>query len=126
MRVDITTVLNDREPLLAVVYARIWDNPKDPYLVEALGLPLYPRGSKQRCKYEYLCLQEEIDFAIIDNRDLILLNKRLPMPDRMKKAHAELFHRLSTSPGREYSDMELINAVRAFQSRFALSDVRYE
>jgi hypothetical protein len=125
MRIDITTVLSDTEPLLAVVYARVWDNPTNPYQVEALGLPLYPRGSKLRCKYEYLCLEEEIDFAIIDNQDRILLNKRLPMPDRMRKAHADLFHRLSTSPGRDYSDMELISAVRTFQSRFALSDVRY-
>jgi hypothetical protein len=125
MRIDITTVLSDTEPLLAVVYARLWDNPQNPYQVEALGLPLHPRGSKQRCKYEYLCLQEEIDFAIIDNRDRILLNKRLPIPDRMKKAHDDLLNRLSTSAGREYSDMELISAVRAFQSHFALSDVRY-
>lgn len=124
-RIDITTVLSDTEPLLAVVYARVWDNPKNPYQVEALGLPLNPRGSKQRCKYEYLCLQEGIDFAIIDNRDQILLNKRLPVPDRMKKAHAELFNRLSASPGREYSEAELIGAVRAFQNRFSLSDVRY-
>jgi hypothetical protein len=126
MRIDITTVLSDTEPLLAVVYARIWDNPKDPYQVEALGVPLYPHGSKHRCKYEYLCLQEGIDFAIIDNQDRILLNKRLPMSDTMKKAHAELFSRLSTSPGREYSDEELASAVRAFQNRFSLSDVRYQ
>ena len=125
MRIDITTALSDAEPLLAVVYARIWDNPTDPYQVEALGLPLYPRGSKLRCKYEYLCLQEGIDFAIIDNQDRILLNRRLSTTNRMKKVHANLFDRLSTSPGREYSDMELISAVRAFQDRFALSDVRY-
>jgi hypothetical protein len=124
-RIDITTVLSDAEPLLAVVYARIWDNPANPYQVEALGLPLYPRGSKLRCKYEYLCLQEEIDFAIINNQDRILLNRRLSITNRMKKVHADLFDRLSTSPGREYSDMELISAVRAFQDRFALSDVRY-
>lgn len=125
-RIDITTVLSDTEPLLAVVYARIWDKPKDPYQVEALGLPLYPRGSKLRCKYEYLCLQEGIDFAIIDNHDRILLNKRFPIPDRMKKSHAELFNRFSASPGRGYSDAELIGAVRSFQSRFSPSDVRYE
>jgi hypothetical protein len=125
MRIDITTVLSDTEPLLAVVYARIWDNPTDPYQVEALGLPLYPRGSKLRCKYEYLCLQEGIDFAIIDNRDRILLNKRLPTPNRMKQVHADLFNRLSKSAGREYSDMELVSAVRTFQDHFALSDVRY-
>jgi hypothetical protein len=124
-RIDITTVLSDSEPLLAVVYARIWDNPTNPYQVEALGLPLYPHGSKLRCKYEYLCLQEDIDFAIIDSRDNILLNKRMTIPDRMKRAYAALWDRLSTSPGREYSDMELVNAVRAFQSRFSLSDVQY-
>jgi hypothetical protein len=125
MRIDITTVLSDREPLLAVVYARVWDNPTNPYQVEALGLPLYPRGSKLRCKYEYLCLQEGIDFAIIDNHDRILLNRRLSITKRMKKAHTNLLDRLSTSPGREYSDMELISAVRTFQDHFSLSDVRY-
>jgi hypothetical protein len=124
-RIDITTVLSDSEPLLAVVYARIWDNPTNPFQVEALGLPLYPHGSKQRCKYEYLCLQEDIDFAIINNRDNILLNKRLTIPDRMKSVHAVLWDRLSTLPGRDYSDMELVNTVRAFQSRFSLSDVQY-
>jgi hypothetical protein len=124
-RIDITTVLSDTEPLLAVVYARIWDNPKNPYQVEALGLPLYPRGSKLRCKYEYLCLQEGIDFVIIDNQDRILLNRRLSITNRMKKVHTNLLDRLAKSTGQEYSDMELIGAVRAFQNRFALSDVRY-
>lgn len=124
-RIDITTVLSSDDPQIAVLYARIWDNPDSPYQVEALGLPLYPRGSKLRCKYEYLCLQEDIDFAVIDNHDRILLNKRLAFPKRMRKTHEKLLKLLQSSPGREISDTELVSAVRSFQSRFSLSDVRY-
>ncbi len=124
-RIDITTVVSDTNPPLAIVYAKIWDNPKSPFQVEALGAPLYPRGHAQRCKYEYLCLQQDIDFAVMDNRDRILLNKRLPMSGRMKQANTKLLKLLQGEAGREVSDAELVSAVRAFQSRFSLNDVKY-
>jgi hypothetical protein len=124
-RIDMTTVVSDTHPLLAIVYARIWDNPQSPFRLETLGAPLYPRGFAQRCKYEYMCLQEDIDFTVIDQRNKILLNKRLPMPVRMKQAHSRLLRSLQEEAGYEISDAELVSAVRAFQSRFSPDDVRY-
>ncbi len=124
-RIDITTMLSDTRPPLAIVYAKIWDNPKSPFQVEALGAPLYPRGNAQRCKYEYLCLQQDIDFAVIDNRDHILFNKRLPMPTRMKQVNAQLLKLLQGEAGHDISDSELVSAVRAYQSRYSLDDVKY-
>ncbi|MBI4732113.1 MAG: zinc ribbon domain-containing protein, partial [Chloroflexi bacterium] len=125
VRIDITTMLSDTRPPLAIVYAKIWDNPKSPFQVEALGAPLYPRGNAQRCKYEYLCMQQDIDFAVIDNRDQILFNKRLPMPTRMKQVNAQLLKLLLGEAGREISDSELVSAVRAYQGRYSLDDVKY-
>ncbi|MEW6092980.1 MAG: hypothetical protein AB1531_03340 [Chloroflexota bacterium] len=125
VRIDITTMLSDTRPPLAIVYAKIWDNPKSPFQVEALGAPLYPRGHAQRCKYEYLCLQQEIDFAVIDNRDQILFNKRLPMPARMKQVNAQLLKLLQGEAGHEISDSELVSAVRTYQGRYSLDDVKY-
>lgn len=135
-RIDITTVVTDvRQPQLAAVYARIWDNPKDPYPVEILDFPLRQRGSPDRRKYEYLCLQDTIDFVIIDARDRLLLNKRFPIPSRMRAAHAELAKLLLDSEGTsiptDANDSENwyrnvgLPAIRAYQSRSKVSDIRY-
>ena len=124
-RIEITTVLSVTRPPLAIVYAKIWDNPSSPYQIEALGVPVYPHGHEHRCKYEYLCLQQDIDFAVIDNRNKILLNKRLPIPARMKQVNARLLKLLQGDPGREIENSEIVSAARMHQSRFSLNEVSY-
>lgn len=124
-RIDITTVISDTRPPLAIVYAKIWDNPTSPFQIEALGVPVYPHGHEHRCKYEYLCLQQDIDFAVIDNRNKILLNKRLPMPARMKKTNERLLKLLQSDPGREIANSEIVSSARLHQSHFSLKDVSY-
>ncbi len=47
------------------------------------------------------------------------------MPARMRTVHQELLKLLLSDPGREITNDELIRAVRAHQSQFALSTVRF-
>jgi hypothetical protein len=135
-RIDVTTVVSEiTNPQVVAVNARIWDDPKNPYPLEALDFPLCARGRRDRRKYEYLCLQEDIDFAIIDARDRLLLNKRLPMPPRMREVNKRLLDLLVKSDGVEIpTDKAAADhwyntvgrpAIKAHQQRLQPSDVKY-
>ncbi|MGA2721483.1 MAG: hypothetical protein ABSG79_03630 [Bryobacteraceae bacterium] len=135
-RIDITTIISEiTSPQVVAVNARIWDDPSTPYPLEALDFPLCQRGHSDRRKYQYLCLQENIDFAIIDARDRLLLNKRLTMPPRMRQVNQKLLNLLIGSDGvdipldkaagdRWYS-MVGRPAIKAHQSRLQPSDIQY-
>ena len=135
-KIDITTVISDiTNPQIVAINARIWDDPTNPYPLEALDFPLCQRGLTDRRKYEYLCLQEDIDFAIIDARDRLLLNKRLQIPPRMREVNQRLLKLLVGSDGIEipldkaggdrWYDTVGRPAIKAHQSRLQPSDVRY-
>ena len=125
-KIDITSMISPiTNPQLMAICARIWENPKVPWEIEDLDTPLWPRGDYNRRKYEFLCAQRDIDLAIIDSRDSIVMNKRLPMPNRMQQVNAELVKLLDASEGSDISTAELITAIKAHQSRVAPSDVQY-
>jgi len=125
-RLDFATVVNAAtDPQVVAVYARIWDNPRDPMRIEALGLPFHPRGDEIRLRYELLCLQEDIDFVVLGKRDEILLNRRVPLSASMRQVHQRLRALLEASDGREISKAELLRAVQKHQSQFSHNDVKY-
>jgi len=96
-----------------------------PYF-EAFDLPLGPRGSKDRLNYEFLCLQEDIDFAVIDRSDRILLNKRISIPAAMQQTNRQILKLLIQAPdGPDVSDAELHNALTEHKYRVPLSAIRY-
>ncbi len=125
-KIDITSMISPvTKPQLMAICARIWENPKVPWEIEDLDAPLWPRGDYNRRKYEYLCAQRDIDLAIIDSRDSIVMNRRLLMPNRMQQVNAELVRLLDASEGSDISTADTITAIKAHQSRVAPSDVRY-
>ena len=64
-KIDVTTVISTiTDPQVVTVNACIWDDPKNPYRVEAVDFPLRQRGHIVRRTYEYLCLQQDIDFVV--------------------------------------------------------------
>ncbi len=125
-RIELATVISAVHELpLVGIYGRIYDDPANPFNLEVLRIPFYPRGHPVRCTYEWLCFQEEIDLAVIDGQDRILLNKRLPFSKRMKEKNQELWQRFVTLEGREIDSDELVNAVTRHQRQFSHSDVRF-
>ena len=125
-KIDIMSMISPiTKPQLMAICARIWENPKIPWEIEDLGTPLWPRGDYNRRKYEYLCAQRDMDLAIIDSRDSIVMNRRLPMPNRMQQVNTELVKLLDASEGSDISTAETITAIKAHQSCVAPSDVRY-
>ena len=125
-RITLASVISPvRDPQVIGVYAKIYDSPTNPYDVEILEIPFRPRGDKIRAKYEYLCIQEDIDFVVIDNNDRILVNKRLPIPQNMRTTNMKIFKMLEDSEGAEFSDSLFMNAIMEHQQKFSLSDVRY-
>ncbi len=125
-RIDLTTMISPvTTPQVAALYAKIWDNPRSPYQVEAFDLPLGPRGSKSRRVYEFLCLQEDIDFAVIDRSDRILLNKRLSIPPAMQQTNRQILELLIQVPdGPKVSDAELYKALTEHKRRIPLPGVK--
>lgn len=125
-RITLASVISPvKDPQVVGIYAKIYDDPNNPYEAEYLSVPFLPRGDKIRATYEYLCIQEDIDFGIIDRNDRILVNKRLPISPNMQTTNDKIFKMLETSDGIEISSSQLKNAVMNHQQKFALSDVRY-
>ena len=125
-RITLASVISPvRDPQVIGIYAKIYDDPVNPYDVEILEVPFRPRGDQIRARYEYLCIQEDIDFVVIDHNDRILVNKRLSIPQNMRKTNKEIFKMLETSEGVELSFSQFANAIMEHQRKFAVSDVLY-
>jgi len=125
-RITLASIISPvRDPQVIGIYAKIYDDPSNPYDVEVLEIPFRPRGDETRARYEYLCIQEDIDFAIIDRNDRILVNKRLPIPRNMQTTNDKIFKMLEASDGIKISTSLLVNAIIEHQRKFAPSDVRY-
>jgi hypothetical protein len=125
-KITLATIISPvSNPQLIGVYAKIYDNPSSPYDVECLESPFRVRGHPTRSTFETLCLQNEIDFVVIDRQDRILLNKRFPIPARMQEANRQVFKMLSGSEGRDISPQELMQAIMNHQAQFVVSSVRY-
>ncbi len=124
--ITLATVISPvSNPQVIGVYAKIYDNPSSPYDVEYLEIPFRPRGHPTRSTLEYLFIQEDMDFVVIDRQDRILLNKRLPMSARMRETNREALEKLSATEGRDISTGEVMQAIQNHQRQFAPSDVRY-
>jgi hypothetical protein len=134
-KIDVTTVISSiNKPQVVAVYAAIWDDPNNPYRLEAVEFPLRQRGHSVRRTYEYLCLQQDIDFAVIDARNRILLNRRIPMPRRMREVNQQLLKLLLQSDGSEIPADDAYSrwydavgrpAIKAHQGMLRPADVRY-
>jgi hypothetical protein len=134
-KIDLTTVISTiNKPQVVAVYACIWDDPNNPYRLEAVDFPLRHRGHIVRRTYEYLCLQEDIDFAVIDANDRVLLNRRIPMPGRMREVNQQLLEILRESEGSDIPVGEAYSrwyetvgrpAIKAHQGMLRPADVRY-
>ena len=124
-RIEMTAVISPIEPQVVPLYGRIYDDPKNPFGLEALGMPFYTRGHPERTKYEYLCLRDDLDFAVIGPRDEILANRRITMSRRMRGVLAQLRGQLRESPGRDLSDSELGALLRAHVAEFSPDTVQY-
>jgi len=125
-RITLASVISPvNAPQVIGVYAKIYDDPSNPYNFEEMNIPFKARGDKVRSRYEYLCIQENIDFVVIDRNDHIILNRRLPISKKMQKINKKIFKMLEASEGVEISDSQLIKAVMSHQQKFEPSDVRY-
>ncbi len=125
-KIDITSVVSPvKTPQLMAIYVKIWDNLQSPYEVEELGAPLRLPGDPSRCTFEYLCLQQDIDFVVLDNNNKILLNKRLTMPSRMREANQQLLGLLESTAGQEVSTSELVGAMQSHQRQMSPSSVSF-
>ena len=134
-RIDITTVISTiNKPQIVTVNACIWDDPKNPFRIEAVEFPLRQRGHIVRRTYEYLCLKQDLDFAVIDARNRVLLNRRIPMPRRMLEANQQLLKLLLQSDGSDIPTDDAYSrwydavgrpAIKAHQGMLRPADVRY-
>jgi hypothetical protein len=127
IRIDITNMMSSVGLSQMVAgYARIWDNPRNPLQLETFDFPFGPAESAGRLIYELLCLQNDVDFVVINSSDQILLNRRLSIPPMMRETNRQVLNRLIEAPdGPRFSDAEKYNAITEHQRRTPLSAVRY-
>jgi hypothetical protein len=125
--ITLATVISPvSNPQIVCVYAKICDNPSNPLIAESPHIPFYPCGHSARSTFEYFCLPEDMDVVIMDRQDRILLNKRVPFSSPMKKTNMNILTMLNSSEGRNFSPVELTNALLNYQRRVSLSDVHFK
>jgi ankyrin repeat protein len=125
-KISIASVISSvSDPQVIGIYANIYDDPANPYGVEILQIPFTPRGNKIRTAYEYLCIQEDIDFVIIDQDDKILLNRRISFPLKMRITNDKILKMLQGSDGKDFSNTEIVNAIKTHQDKFSISMVDF-
>lgn len=111
-KIDVTLIISPvvTDPQVIAIYARVWDSPASPYGAEALSCPFVFRGDRRRSVFEFLCTQEDIDFVVMGDSDLILLKKRLKMPRAMYNATRRLLNLLETLPGQDIPQAKMVVA----------------
>jgi hypothetical protein len=125
-RVDITAIVDEEtQPPVCGVFIRVWDDPSNALNLEALNLPLYPRGHRNRRIYEHLCNQPDIDFAILNRQGQIVFNRRLAIPPRMRKVLNQLARLLDHNDGRESDPAAFRSALASHQRKFKAESLAY-
>jgi hypothetical protein len=126
LHIALATVISSvSNPQVVCVYAKICDNPSNPLIIESPHTPFHPHGHDVRSTFEYFCLQEDMDVVIMDRQDRILLNKRVPFSSLMMKTNMNILAMLNSSEGRNFSPVEVMNALQSYQRQVPLSDVQF-
>jgi hypothetical protein len=125
-KINLATVISpETDETLIATYAQVFYDPANPFMVEATDLLLYHRGNGIRARYEYLCLQTDIDFVIFDNSKRVLLDKRLPMPQKMLETNQKILEMLLESPGQSYSLSDAAQAAAAHSGNFSADQIEF-
>ena len=120
-----TETMQSITPQIVGVYARIYDNPSNPYTVECPQIPFYPSGHYGRTLFEYFCLQKDMDIIVTDSLDQVLLNKRVPFTTLMNITNKNILARLNSSEGKKYGTLEITNAFQNYQRQVQLSKIKF-
>jgi len=125
-RIDVVSIVSSiTNPQVFGIYLAIFDNPANPLRLEELDCPLKPRGKMDRLKWEYFCLQDDIDLVIIDRADRILLNKRIKMSIKMRNNNRQMLKLLEKTDGQVISTSELVSAINRHQATIDPNHVQY-
>jgi len=125
-RIDIVSLVSSvNNPQVFGIYLAIFDNPGNPLRLEELDCPIKPRGKMDRLKWEYFCLQEDIDLVIIDRADKILLNKRMKISGKMRNNNKQMLKLLEELDGQDISISELLSAINRHQATIDPNQVQY-
>lgn len=126
--IDLATVVSPYAtvPQLVALYARVNDNPSDPYVIEQLGFPHAPRGERARTAYELLGTQEDLDIAVLSASGEVVHNRRVHIPPQMRDVHHRLTAALLESDGAEITRSQIMSAVPLHTSKFEVSQVPFE
>jgi len=126
--IDLATVVSPftTSPQLVAIYARVHDNPTDPYRIEQLGFPFVPRGDRIRLAYELLGIQRDIDFVVLSASGEVLLNRRVAIPPAMRATHERLAASLMESDGAAIPAADIPALIGLHTSRYPMADVPFE
>jgi len=125
-RIEIASVISPvTNPQVIGIYAKVFDDPVNPFSIECLEIPFRQRGDSTRCRYEYFCIQKEINLVIIDENNNIMLNKRLPISKKMRNVNRKIFNMFMKSNGKSISNSQLMEAIISHQQKIDPVDVDY-
>jgi len=125
-RIDIVSLVSSvNNPQVFGIYLAIFDNPGNPLRLEELDCPIKPRGKMDRLKWEYFCLQKDIDLVIIDRADKILHNKRMKISGKMRNNNKQMLKLLEEFDGQDISISELQSAIIRHQATIDPNQVQY-
>jgi len=122
-KVEIAIVHESDNPQLAAIYLRTLLPGKKPDMQECLGVLSLPKADSSIAAWSYLCLQDFVDFVVIDNQKEIILNQRIRLSEGTKKTLSEVKRVLLTIEGRKLSNQEVLQICGKFQNRYSIDDI---
>jgi hypothetical protein len=122
-KVEIAVVHEDANPQLAAIYARVLLPGKKPDMHESLCVLCLPKADSSTAAWAYLAEQAFVDFVVIDNQKLIMLNQRVTLSEGTRKTLSEVKKVLLSSEGKKLPDREVLSICQKFQNRYSIDDL---
>lgn len=113
----------ERDPLLSACVFRIWDNPTNPFIMEALGVPL-ESGQTALC-WEILCRRKLFAVASVEEDNLTAI-RQVRLGPKGSKAADQILDAMVKGKVESCSQMDLMMAARRYQKRMPIEALPFE
>lgn len=117
VRIELAVVFSPASPQVAGIYRRC-SGPglAEPDIQESIVVLSSPKSDNTLVGWLYLCEEDSVSVAITNRMQSVVLNKRVPLSDRARRALSQVREALLRTDGRELSQQEWLSAVNRYQS----------
>jgi hypothetical protein len=117
LKAEVAVVLAPGSPNVAAIYKRCTGpGLAKPDIQEALIVCDLPKDDIGLVAWEYLCSQDFVDVAVVDNRNTVIFNQRILLSEETRSTLGRIREILLAITGRKISNQEFLRAVQDYQN----------